>query len=295
MSIDFKALRYCEAVARHKSITKAAQELRIAQPALSIAIKKLEEELGVILFTRQARQVTPSPEALLLMARAERIFEELALAREELQAASDLRVGEVKIGMPPMYGQSFLPKAISAFHRLYPAVALTVMAGSAESVKKMLDSGAIDIGMLEARRVPEDWPSVEVGRDETVLCVRADHPLASRKRVRAQDLDGLPMAVFDSTYLQRSVLEDLCAEAGIKMRIALQSNYVPLIREAVADGVGAANMLRTSVSGDNRIRTLSFEPAQTFSFRLCWRSARALTKASRTFLDVARKEAQSHR
>lgn len=167
------------------------------------------------------------------------------------------------------------------------------MEGSAENVKKMLDTGAIDLGMLESRRIPEDWPSMEVGRDETVLCIRADHPLAYREKARAADLDGLPMAVFDSTFLQRAVLDKLCRQEGVRYRLALQSNYVPIIHEAVADGVGAAAMLRSVVADDRRIRTLRFDPPQEFAFSLCWRTPRSLTKASRTFIDVARKLART--
>ena len=107
--MDLKVLRYIEAVARHGSFTKAAEELRIAQPALSIAIKKLETELNVVLFARKARHVVASPEAELLLLRANRIFDEVALAREEIQAAAELKIGELKIGFPPMYGQIYFP------------------------------------------------------------------------------------------------------------------------------------------------------------------------------------------
>src|SRR3954452_3977940 len=102
MPIDVKILRYCEAVARHGSFTEAAKELRIAQPALSMAIRKLEGELGVTLFTRQARKIVPGPETHLLLKRAERIFEELALAQQEAFAAGELAVGEVKNRNAPM-------------------------------------------------------------------------------------------------------------------------------------------------------------------------------------------------
>ena len=200
MAIDLKALRYCEAVARRGSFTKAAEELRIAQPALSIAIKKLETELGVILFARQARNVVATPEAELLLRRAARIFDEVSLAREEIQAAAELKIGEIKIGFPPMFGQVYFPKIFAQFHKEFPSVVITAMEGSADSVRKLLETGAIDIGMLESRRVPGGWQSVEVGRDETVLCVDLGHRLAGRKFVEAKDLHDLPMAVFELDF-----------------------------------------------------------------------------------------------
>jgi LysR family transcriptional regulator, cyn operon transcriptional activator len=287
VSIDLKVLRYCEAVARHGSFTKAAEELRIAQPALSIAIKKLETELGVILFARKARHVVASPEAELLLQRAARIFDEVTLAREEIQAASELKIGEVKIGFPPMYGQVFFPRIFAEFHKQFPSVVLTAVEGSADSVRKLLDAGAIDVGMLESRRVPGGWQAVEVGRDETVLCVSASHKLAGKKFVEPKDLEGLPMVVFDSTFLQRNVLEELCRAAGVKFRLVLQSNHVPTIREAVAADMGAATLIRSIVRDDPRIQAVSFRPQLRFRFSLCWRHEKNLTKACRTFIDFA--------
>ena len=278
--------RYCEAIARHGSFTKAARELRIAQPALSVAIKKLEDELGILLFTREARKVVASPEALLLLRRADRIFDELKLARHELQAAAELRVGEVKIGMPPMYGQVYFPRLIAEFHAAFPAVVITAMEGSADEVQAMLESGAIDIGMLENRRIPPGWDRIEVGRDETVLCVSRAHPLAAKERVAPKDLDGLPMVVFDSSFLQRRVLDQLCKKAGVHFRLVLQSNFVPVIHQAVADGLGASTLLRSMVEQDSRLVPLSFSPPEVFHFSLCWRHA--LSKANETFVDLAR-------
>ena len=287
MIIDIRVLRYCEAVARHGGFTRAAKELRIAQPALSVAIKKLESELGVTLFTRQAGKVIPSPEARLLLKRAERIFEELSLARQELSAAAELRVGEVRVGMPPMYGEYFFPPVIAEFHAAFPSVVITAMEGSADEVRAMLDSGAIDLGMLERRRVPAGWPHVEVGQDETVLCVSKKHPYAGRTSVTAQNLDGLAMVVFDKSFIQRAVLDQLCKEAGIKFRLILQSNCVRLIHHAVADGLGASTMLRSLAEQDTRLVPLPFSPPQIFHFSLCWRPEHILSKANTTFIDVA--------
>jgi DNA-binding transcriptional LysR family regulator len=167
-------------------------------------------------------------------------------------------------------------------------VIITATEGSADSVRKLLDAGAIDIGMLESRRVPKGWQSIEVGRDETVLCVHTGHPLTERKFVDAKDLDGLPMAVFDSTFLQRNVLEELCKGAGVKFRLVLQSNHVPTIHEAVANGIGAGTMIRSIVNGDRRIVPISFRPQLRFKFSLCWRYEKSLTNACRTFIDFAR-------
>ena len=113
--MDIRTLRYVAALARLRSFTKASEALRIAQPALSISIKKLEDELGVQLVTREARQEVPTPEGLMLLHRAERIFEELDSAKRELQDAQELRTGDVRLGFPPMYGMHSLPNLLREF------------------------------------------------------------------------------------------------------------------------------------------------------------------------------------
>ena len=285
--MELKSLKYIEALSRHENFTRAANELGIVQPALSTAIGKLEEELGVVLFSRQSRRVVASPEARLLIRRAKRIFEELELARQELRFAADLRIGEVKVGVPPMFGQVCLPQLISAFHAAYPAVVITAMEGSADEVRTMLDSGAIDLGILENRRVPTGWRSVEIGSDETVLCVHDKHALAGRASIKPGELDGLPMVVFEKSFLQRRLLDEMCKKAGANYRIVLQSNFVHVIHEAVADGLGAATLLRSITANDARVVPLSFDPPSVFQFSLCWRSDHALSKPNRAFSDLA--------
>ena len=285
--MDIRTLRYVATIARLRSFTKASEVLRVAQPALSISIKKLEEELGVQLFTRESRQVVPTPEGLLLVARAERIFEELDSARREVQDAQTLRTGDVRLGFPPMYGLYTLPNLLRDFRAAYPGIAVTAMAGSASEISGMLEQGTIDLAMLELRRIRAGWKRVLVGRDEMVLCVGRSHPLAGRKRVKAADLDGLPMAVLDSHFIQRELLEAIGARAGVRFKPTLQSNYVPLIREAAVNGMGAVTLVRSLAEADERLVALSFEPRQIMSFNLCWRDDRYLSRANRAFVDFA--------
>jgi len=284
--MDLRTLRYCEAVARLGSITRAAETLHVAQPALSIAIKKLEDELGVTLFVRQQNKpVAPTPEGRILLKRAERLFQEVDSARRELADALGLRTGEVRIGMPPMYGLSFFPPVMTAFNARYPGIAVTAVEGSAGEVGGMLDSGDIDLAVLESRRIRGGWHHVVIGEEEMVLAVHRSHPLAARTKVSAADLDGLPMVVFDESFLQRNVLDKRCRKSGGRYRIVMQSNCVPLVVEAAASGLGAATLTRSMVRAERGMVALAFTPVETFRFNLCWLDDRYLSSANRAFRD----------
>jgi LysR family cyn operon transcriptional activator len=199
----------------------------------------------------------------------------------------ELHSGEVKIGFPPMYGLRYFPPLLAAFHAKYPGITVTAIEGSAGEVSGLLDAGEIDLALLESRRVRDGWEHVAVGGEEIVLCVRRDHALAGQSHVSGKDLDGLPMIMFDETFLQREVFDRRCQKSGVRVHIVVQSNYVPLVLQAASDGLGAATLIRSMVEADGQLVPLSFDPPETFRFNLCWLGDRYLSKANRAFVDFA--------
>ena len=287
--MDVRALRYSLAIARFGSFTKAAESLHVAQPALSVAIRKLEGELGVTLFVRKAHRVEPTVEGKILLSRAERIFSEIDSAINEIADTVELRTGHVRLGMPPMFGLEYFPSVIAQFHAAYPRIAMTVIEGSADDIGGLLDAGGIDLAMLESRRVRPQWRKVEVGREEMVLCVAPGHKLAARKSITGSELDGLPMVLFNGSFIQRDILDKLCKRGGAKPEVVLQSNSVGIIRQAVADGLGAATLLRSLATAPPQLVPISFEPKEILRFSLCWRDENYLSKANRALVDFCTK------
>ncbi|WP_233830184.1 LysR family transcriptional regulator [Paraburkholderia sp. ZP32-5] len=286
--MDIRVLRYCETIARLGNITRAASELHVAQPALSVAIRKLEEEVGVTLFTRgRNRPVTLTPEGELLMRRARRIFHELESARREIADNQQLRTGEVRVGMPPMYGLQYFPSLMRAFHAEFPGISVTALQGSAGEVRAMLDNDKIDLAVLEGRRIEKDWAHVVLDTEEVVLCLSDKHPLAAKQAVDDSDLGDLPMILLDGSFLQRNVLDQRCQQAGVNYRVVMQSNYVPLVYQAARDGIGAATLLRSMVAAKSGLAALSFKPAEHFQFNLCWLDQQYLSRANRAFIEFA--------
>ena len=95
------------------------------------------------------------------------------------------------------------------------------------------------------------------------------------------------MVVFDQTFLQRHLLDAFCAEAGVSYRIALQSNFVSLVTQATHDGMGISTLLRSVQKLEPGLVGVPFKPAQTMSFRLCWRANEYLSLANRRFVEFA--------
>jgi LysR family cyn operon transcriptional activator len=286
--MNLKALAYCVEIARQGSFTKAAQALHVAQPALSMAVGRLEEELGVALFNRATRQISVTAEGQLFLTRAEACLEGLAGARRELQDLTQLHSGEIRVGVPPMYGIRHIPELLMQFRARYPGIAMHVVEGSADDISERLATRQIDVALLESRRVDPDWESVLLGSDEMVLCMHEQHPLAGASSIPAERLQHEPMLVFDNTFLQRHLLDAFCSQARVLFNIALESNFVPLVIAATRNAMGLSTLLRSVQEQESGLVGVSFEPAQFMHFNLCWRASEYLSQANRRFIETAK-------
>lgn len=297
--MNLKALRYAVEVARVGSFTVAAQRLYIAQSALSMAISRLESELGVPLFNRVGKRISLTAEGGRFLERVGHLLQGLNVARQELTDLSQLQVGEVRLGFAPMFGMGRLPDWLEGFHALYPGVLLTAIEGGGQEVSRRLDAREIDLGLMDSRRVREHWESVPVDSDELLICVRPDHDLAGRQCVQPEDLQGLKMAVLDERFAQRVMLDEYCKPRKLEYPVALQSNDAPLIIQGSQRGLGATTLFRSNLHAAPGLVGVPFNPPQRLHFSLCWRAGEYLSLANRRFVEFvkefSRDQVQAHK
>ncbi|WP_139130560.1 LysR family transcriptional regulator, partial [Vibrio crassostreae] len=175
--LESKPLRHFLAVAQFGNFTQAAKALHIAQPALSISIKKLEQTLELILFRRGDKSVTLTEEGKVLFEHAKRIaqqFDDAQLAMNELKG---LEKGEVRLGAPSMMGSYFFPQVVMAFKSQYPNLKLTLIDAGTASIREMLLNGELDIGVINHENVPDDLETDHLLSSEMVAVVGKEHPL----------------------------------------------------------------------------------------------------------------------
>jgi len=283
--VNLKALKYAVEVARTGSFTQAAQRLHIAQSALSMAVARLETELGVPLFNRAGKRITLTAEGARFLGRVEHLLQGLNNARQELTDLEQLRTGEVRLGFAPMFGMGLLPQWLQAFHQRYPGVVLTAIEGGGQEVGRRLEAREVDLGLMDSRRVRAHWESVAVDSDELLVCVPAGHPLATRASVGSADLDGLKMALLDERFAQRVMLDEYCKPRGITYQIVLQSNDAPLIVQGAERHMGATTLFRSNLNAAPGLVGIPFDPPQRLDFSLCWQASDYLSLANRRFVE----------
>ncbi|MDQ3809635.1 MAG: LysR family transcriptional regulator, partial [Chloroflexota bacterium] len=146
--MEVHQLAYFESVSRHLHFTRAAEELHVAQPSVSQQIRKLEHELGTPLFHRMKRHVALTEAGALFLRHARAILQQMEEARVEVQELSGLRKGRLAVGAPPSVGTHLFPRALAAFSRQHPGIALTFREGGSRTLLQLLEDGELDLAVV---------------------------------------------------------------------------------------------------------------------------------------------------
>ena len=288
--MDLRQLRYFVEIANRGGFTRAAEAIRVAQPALSAAIRNLEGELGVRVFNRGGRQVTLTPDGRALLAHAEEILGRVHGLELEMQERQGLDRGELSVALPTMLGAFAFPRVIAAFRAQHPRLRLSIESGGARSIEARVASGAVDVGIVARDGLRDDLVYRPVLRAEVVACVARSHPLARRRSVTLEQLAREPLFLFGPGFFQRDrVLAEFQAR-GLQPRIAFEADLVPLLADAAATGQGVTTLLRMAAEAEPRLVPLSLRPALFVEAGLAWKAGAYLTRAARAFVDFVLQE-----
>ena len=186
--MELRQLEYFQMASRLKNITRAAQRLRVSQPNITVAIKKLEAELGVQLFDRSQKQLTLTPEGTVFLKRIELALRNIDEAVLEVNDYKQLQKGTIKIGIPPMMGAYLFPKVFSVFRHLHPNLEVLLFEEGSLSIREKLESDELDFGIII---VPDSTPNLNVlrmSRSQLMVCVSQKSSLASKNWITPKDI-----------------------------------------------------------------------------------------------------------
>ncbi|MCM1303784.1 MAG: LysR family transcriptional regulator [Lachnospiraceae bacterium] len=205
--------------ARLGSVTRAATELAISQPAVSQSLKQLEKSLGVPLFQRAARGVRLTAEGQLLFSYVEKGYEQISLGVEKLRQMQNLELGEVRIGASDMTLQFYLLPYLERFHEQYPDIKVIVTNAPTPETLQLLRSGKIDFGVVSTPFArSEDILSAEVREIEDVFVAGRRFISYKNKMLDLKDLESLPMIFLESNTSTRSYMDEYLAQNGIVLQ-----------------------------------------------------------------------------
>jgi LysR family transcriptional regulator, transcription activator of glutamate synthase operon len=301
-NMELRQLRYFVAVAHRGHFTRAAEELRLAQPALSQQIQQLERELGVTLFARTSRRVRLTSAGEALLVRAERILAEVEWAQMEMQEYTGLARGRIVIGALQSLEAFRFPALLSRFHSRYPRIEIILREEATERLLELLNTGQLDLTIIQI--MDDSWPveltassvvTEKLLTEELVLVVAPDHALAHHQHVTVEELRAEPFVLFKpGSGLRHTVIQRSLA-AGFTPRILFESGELATIRSLVAEGLGVSVLPRSVAEAPGReVVIVSLDPPPVRTVLLAWHTNVYHTPAAAAFLSFIRNDIRDH-
>ena len=231
--MELQHLQYFLEVARYQHMTRAAEELHIAQSALSRVIKGLENELGCTLFDRRGRNLVLNNNGKILLKYAQNIFNQLKDMKRELSEANGLQQ-DVAITMVVKVASKFLPEIISGFRAGHPEARFVIIQN--EAVENMQQPW--DICLDADMELKEDKYSTCVLKEEICLAMPRNHPLANRKSIKLEEVAGESFLGMQKGSSMNEIATAYCHQAGFEPHIVLASDNPATLRGMLSLGLG---------------------------------------------------------
>ncbi|MEZ5774754.1 MAG: LysR family transcriptional regulator [Hyphomicrobiaceae bacterium] len=285
--MDLRQIRYFLALFEAGSITRAAQRLNVVQPAVSMQIRRLEDEHGVTLFTRTPQGLQPTPFASELYELCCRVANDVDRVEQFLGGARGHLTGELKIGVPPSLALSRLGEILVAFHARHPHVRLKVHEGYSGHLVEWLGSGEIDIAVMTAPEPDERLSFRTILEEELVLVLGAGADSVAGESIEAAALTDLPLVLPTERNMLRGFIEDELARAGLRVAPQLEVDSLATVLSILEAGGWASILpaiaLARAPSG-RRLRTVRIvAPSLRRALVVANKRSRPLSEAGEAF------------
>ncbi|MDB5487971.1 MAG: LysR family transcriptional regulator [Reyranella sp.] len=292
-----QSLRYFSAIARLGSIREAAEELHIAQSALSRQIHKLEEDFGVPLFERHARGVKLTSAGEIFLRHAQINLRQIERVRSEIDGLKGLRRGLVSIRSIESLVPHLLPRGVNRFSKRHPGITFEITIDGSDQVVAAVREGRTDIGLAFYPPAEAELETVFKMREPLVAMMSARHPLASRPKVSLADCATYPIASPMKHTGSRILIDVACKAAGIHISPSLETNSIQLRVEFVKVNHGITFLSRLSAWDSLRSGELVAVPIRdrlmnSATIDAITHSARQLPLAAEEFLRFLQGEFQ---
>ena len=251
--VDVHALRTFVEVARQQGFTRASETLHVTQPAISKAVKVLEEEVVEV---------------------------------------AALRRGRLRLGMPPIVGVTFFPPVLAEFHQAYPGVLLELREEGSHHIESLVMERELDVGAVVLPTDEKAFGTLPFVRDELRAVLHADHPLARRPQVALRDLAGTPFVLYRPEFALHGHILEACRRAGFRPTVVSESSHWDFIVAMVAANIGLALLPSTICRqlDPRQVRSVPMTaPLIPWNVALIWRKDRQLPPATRAWLELAQR------
>lgn len=272
--MDLRHLRYFQAVAEDLSYARAARRLHIAQPALSRAVKELEQHLGAAVLERSRHHVALTPAGAVLLQETALLLDTWEEALRRVRRTASGEEGELRLGYIGPPTQPFLGRLLYEYRARYPMVSLRLEERTPERVWEMVARGRLSAGLT--RPVPSHRAlglrTLTLREERLGVVLRPDHPLAARRSLTWKSLAGEPLVVLtrrEGASLHDAILA-ACRQAGFMPRLAFTPSLIGTVLSYTEAGAGPGIVTDSVLTPGSSLRFVPLLPAATVPLVLVW-------------------------
>jgi len=277
-------LRYIVTLAQEQHFGQAAERCHVSQPTLSIAVKKLEQELGVELFERSKSKVTPTPTGDAVVAQAQKVLEEASRIQDLADTGKDQLNSPLRVGAIFTIGPYLFPQFIPKLRELAPNMPLVVEESYTATLRRRLRNGDLDVIIIALPFTEPDVVTQPLYTEPFVVLMPEDHPLTKQKSIAPQDMEGENILMLGEGHCFREQVLEVVPSLGRApgkendrgIRTDTEGSSLETMRHMVASGLGITILPLSAVLGtQNRLQNLTtrpfIKPAPCRTAALAWR------------------------
>lgn len=285
-SLTFRQLRYLLALEETQHFRRAAERCQISQPSLSVQLQAIEESLGVQLVERSRSGVSLTPIGREVAARARRVLNEVQGIVDFAAGAQHGLAGTIRLGAKPTLGPYLLPHVVEKLHRQHPDLHLYVREGAPRELEHELSRGVHDVILAQLPVTGAELVTQRLFREPLYLALASDHPLAAKREVRTEDLQGLQVLSLNSGYHLHDQITALCEEFGAILQRDYEGTSLDALRQMVGMNMGVtflpALYIRSEITARSEIVVKPLTGKRvTRSVGLVWRKSAGRAEAYR--------------
>lgn len=286
--MELKQLEYFQMTSRLKNITKAAKRLKISQPNITVAIKKLEKELDVQLFDRSQKQFSLTPEGQVFFKRIDIALRNIKDAVIELNDYKQLQKGSIKIGIPSMIGAFLFPRIFSSFQERNNHLDIYLYEKGSITIREQIEQDELDFGIVITSNASKDFELLPITGAQLMICLPENHPLANSEYLEISDLAHEDIIMLKNGSYLRNMLLTMMEKQKTSPNIILESNQIETVKGLVSNNVGIAFLLDFVVQNSPKIKAVPFKKPIFIEIGLAWKKDRYISKAAQGFIEFCK-------
>ncbi|ERI07391.1 LysR family transcriptional regulator [Aneurinibacillus aneurinilyticus] len=286
--MELRQLEYFRSVCQELHFTRAAEKIGISQPSLSQQIRLLEHEIGTPLFDRIGKKTALTESGRLLLKYTQNIFHELEQAQAAIKELNGLQRGSISIGTLLTVENYLIPPTLLNFHRLYPAIKISVLGLRTGDIRKNLLENKLDIGIVFLPMEDSELETISLYKEELALAVPNGHSLEGEDAVDLEVLRTTPSILLPETYFVRQLINKSCSNLGFLPQPIFEITTMESLINMVVKGVGVTILPKPYLEclNNNKIRVIPILNSNLVrEVGIVYRKDKYMSAAIRIFID----------